>query len=236
MVGFIEPNRYQPRAKWRAKLDGWLQFPPPNVGNWQNDITLFWRRTQLEHMSLQDAWANVRMQPNNARSSLDPHSLDIGLIPPDLFSRVLARSRASVIDPNDNVADVIIDPEPTATAPDQDHTQVGFTAPNHYRPRVKWRAKLDNWLQFPPPNVGGWQNDITIYWRRTQLEHMSLQDAWANVRMSPNNARTSLDPTSVDRGLIPPDLFSRVLARSQAQGIDPNDNVADVDIHPEPTS
>src|SRR5436853_190455 len=112
MIGFTEPNRYQPRAHWRDKLDSWAQFPPPNVGGWQNDITLYWRWTTLEGESPTEAWTRLRMQPVNARTSLDPHSTDVGLIPPELFSHVLARSRATGIEPDDNVADVIIDAEP----------------------------------------------------------------------------------------------------------------------------
>jgi hypothetical protein len=40
----------------------------------------------------------------------------------------------------------------------------------------------------------------------------------------------------MDKGMIPPELFNHVLARSQATRIDPNDDVADVIIHPEPTA
>ena len=114
MVGYTPPNRYQPRAKWRDKLDSWVQNPPATAGSWQMDITLYWRWTTLQGMSLMDAWAQLRMHPNNAASSLHPNSIDRGLIPPDLFSYVLARSRATTVNPNDDVADVIIDPEPTA--------------------------------------------------------------------------------------------------------------------------
>jgi hypothetical protein len=189
--------------------------------------------TTRERLSLMDAWTQLRMSPNNATTSLDPTSVDRGLIPPELFSHVLARSRATIIDPNDDVADVIIDPEP-ATAVDEDKTPVGYTPPNVYRPRAKWRNKLDGWLQFPPPNAGSWQMDITFYWRWTTLQGMSLMDAWTRLRMAPNNAATSLNRNSTDIGLIPPELFSRVLARSQAPDIDPNDDVPDVVIHPEP--
>jgi hypothetical protein len=114
MVGYTPPNRYQPRANWRAKLDSWAQSGTPNAGSWQADITLYWRWTTLEGSSLMEAWTRLRMQPVNARSSLDPNSTDRGLIPPELFSRVLARSRAKAIDPNDNVADVIIEDPPKA--------------------------------------------------------------------------------------------------------------------------
>jgi hypothetical protein len=34
--------------------------------------------------------------------------------------------------------------------------------------------------------------------------------------MEPATAKSALDPTSATSGMIPPELFSRVLARSQA--------------------
>jgi len=238
MVGFAAPNRYQPRARWKDKLDGWVQNPPPNVGSWQVDICLYWRWRTLQGMSLFDARTQLRMHPNNAATSLHPSSVDRGLIPPELFSRVLARSQATTIDPTADVADVIIDPEPTtpAAAMAEDDVPIGFSPPNNYRPRAKWRNKLDGWVQFPPSPVGSWQADISLYWRWRTLQGMSVFDAWRQLRMSPNNAATSLHVNAVDRGLIPPELFSRVLARSRASTIDPNDDVADVVIHPEPTA
>ena len=235
MVGYSAPNRYQPRAKWKAKLDHWVQFPSGAAGSWQADIGLYWRWRTLQGTSLMDAWTQLKMSPNNAATSLHPHAADSGLIPPELFSRVLARSRATTVDPADNVADVIIDDEPAAAAAmDEDTTEVGFTPPNVYRPRAKWKAKLDQWVQFTPGAAGSWQVDISLYWRWRTLQGMSLIDAWTQLRMSSNNAATSLNRNSVDRGMIPPELFSHVLARSQATGIDPNDDVADVVIHPEP--
>ena len=181
-----------------------------------------------------DAWTQLKMQPNNAATSLHPHSVDTGLIPPELFSHVLARSRAMIIDPHDDVADVIVDPEST-TVTDTDPTAVGFTPPNIYRPRARWKNKLDQWVQFPTGAAGSWQVEISLYWRWRTLQGMSLMDAWTQLKMHPNNAATSLDRNSVDKGLVPPELFSHVLARSRATTINPDDDVADVDIHPEPT-
>ena len=235
MVGYTAPNRYQPRAKWKAKLDHWVQFPTGAAGSWQADISLYWRWRTLQGMSLMDAWTQLKMQPNNAATSLHPHSVDTGLIPPELFSRVLARSRATVVDPLDDVADVIIDAEPTAPAADTDTTEVGYTPPNVYRPRARWKDKLDQWVRFPTGAAGSWQADMSLYWRWRTLQGMSLMDAWTQLRMHPNNAATSLHRNSVDRGMIPPELFSRVLARSQASSINPADDIADVVIHPEPT-
>lgn len=112
----------------------------------------------------------------------------------------------------------------------------GSAAPNRYQPRAKWKAKLDGWVQFPSGAAGIWQADIGLYWRWRTLQGMSLMDAWTQLKMSPNNAATSLDRNAVDRGMIPPELFSHVLARSQATSIDPNDDVADVIVHPEPAA
>lgn len=238
MVGYTAPNRYQPRAKWRDKLDGWLRSPPTNAGSWQMDIYHYWNWTTKEGMSLQDAWTRLRMSPNNAETSLHPNAADTGLIPPELFSRVLARSRAQNVESDDAVAVVIVDPEPAgaAAAADEGEPEVGYTDPNEYRPRAKWKDKLDGWLRSPPGNAGSWQMDIYLYWRWTTKEGMSSQDAWAQLRMHPNNARTSLHRNSADKGLIPPELFSRVLARSRASTVNPNDDVAEVIVHPEPTA
>jgi hypothetical protein len=233
MVGFVEPNRYQPRAKWRDKLDMWVQHPPGNVGSWQVDITLYWRWTTLQGLSLEEAWEQLRMSVNNAKTSLHPDAADRGLIPPELFSRVLARSRAMGIHPNDNVDPVVLDPEPTP-APAPAGGPIGFTPPNRYRPRAKWRNRLDMWTQFPPGNVGNWQNDIAFYWRWTTQEGMTLEEAWERLRMHPNNAASSLHKDSVDRGLVPPELFSRVLARSQGTEMDPNEIVDPVVLEDEP--
>jgi hypothetical protein len=73
--------------------------------------------------------------------------------------------------------------------------------------------------------------DIMFYWRWTR-EGESLLEAWTRLHMSPNNARSALEHNAADRGLIPPELVGHVLARSQAQNIDPND-VADVVLIPE---
>jgi hypothetical protein len=236
MVGFTAPNRYQPRAKWKARLDQWVQFPAGAAGSWQADIGLYWRWRTLQGMSLMDSWTQLSMSPNNAATSLHPHAADTGMIPPELFSHVLARSFATGINPTDNIDDVIIDDEPTAPAMDPDTTEVGYTAPNIYRPRAGWKAKLDQWVQFSPGAAGSWQVEMSLYWRWRTLQGMSLMDAWTQLRMSPNNASTSLNRNSVDRGMIPPELFSHVLARSRASGINPTDDVAGVVIHPEPTA
>ena len=148
---------------------------------------------------------------------------------------MLARSGGTTVNPLDDATDAIVDPEPTAPAADADTTEVGYTPPNIYRPRARWQAKLDQWVQFPTGAAGSWQADMSLYWRWRTLQGMSLMDAWTQLKMQPNNAATSLNPHSADTGLIPPELFSHVLARSQASSINPTDDVAGVIIHPEPT-
>jgi hypothetical protein len=54
------------------------------------------------------------MTPTNAQHALTTSAPrfenDSGMIPPEIFSRVLARSRASGINPNDDVAGVVLEP------------------------------------------------------------------------------------------------------------------------------
>ena len=134
---------------------------------------------------------------------------------------MLARSRGQ-LDPNAVAAAAIVEPDPTPPPAPED----GFHAPNHYRPSPTWKAKLDGWLDNPPP--GAWQRDIHLYWRKVVRENQTPQEAWADLRMAINNARTALDRNSLDRGAIPPELFSRVLARSRAVGINADDDATDV--------
>ena len=115
MVGYTPPNRYQPRAGWQGRLTQWL--PPPPAASWQSDMIMYYLWRTNDHKTLMSAWTKLRMRPANARTALDPASgLDRGLIPPDIFSRVLARSRATSINPNDDVADVIVEDPPGATS------------------------------------------------------------------------------------------------------------------------
>jgi len=201
----------------------WVQFPPPNAGSWQNDIGIYWRRTTKEGRSLEEAWAELNMSSNNAETSLHPNSTDTGMIPPELFSRVLARSRG---EPNP-VANVILDQDPTPPPADED----GFHVPNRYKPSPGWKNKLDGWLDFPPS--GAWQRDITLYWRKVVKEGKSPIVAWTELQMAVNNANTALDRNSLDRGAIPPDLIGRLVARAQGS-TDPDDEV-EVILDPDPT-
>jgi hypothetical protein len=87
------------------------------------------------------------------------------------------------------------------------------------------------------PPAASWQSEMIMYYLSRKNDHMSLMGAWTKVRMTPANARTALDPASgLERGLIPPEIFSHVLARSRATTINPNDDVADVIIENPPSS
>jgi hypothetical protein len=223
MVGFVAPNRYQPRAGWKARLDSWVQFPVGAAGSWQSDIGIFWRRFTKEGQTLDQAWNGLNMSANNAATSLNPNSTDTGMIPPELFSRVLSRSRG---EPNP-VIDVILDPDPTPVPVVED----GFHAPDRYKPGAGWKGKLDTWLQFPP--AGAWQRDIAIYWRKIVEENKSSVEAWAELQMAVNNAVTALDRNSLDRGAIPPNLIGRLVAR--ARGSNNPTEEAEVILDPDPT-
>lgn len=103
-----------------------------------------------------------------------------------------------------------------------------FTAPNRYAPRSDWEHKL----RMMGPAPGTWQFDLVVYWQWRDTADRELQECWTSLRMTPQNAKKALltakPKPNNDSGLIPPEIFSRVLARSQAAGIDPNDNVANV--------
>jgi hypothetical protein len=223
MVGFTAPNRYQPRAGWRARLDSWVQFPVGAAGSWQADIGIYWRRTTREGKSLDEAWTGLNMSANNATTSLNPNSTDTGMIPPELFSRVLARSQGGA----GPVADVVLEPDPTPPPVQED----GFHEPNRYKPSAGWKGKLDTWLQFPP--AGAWQRDISLYWRKIVEEGKLSSVAWTELEMAVNNASTALNRNSLDRGVIPSDLIGRVVARARGSA-NPADE-ADVILDPDPT-
>jgi hypothetical protein len=233
MVGFTEPNRYEPRAGWRQTLAQWVQSPPGTAASWQHQISVYWHWRTLEGLSLGEAWEELGMEPATARAALDPASPDSGRIPSELFSRVLARSRASGIDPDDSGPAVDITPSPPTELPDT--PEVGFTLarpnpprPALYQPRAGWKGKLLN----PPINSAGWLAELHIYWRRRTKEHESLMQAWTDLRMHPTNAETALNQNLADRGSIPPELIGRVVARSEAEDIDPNDNVEGIILYP----
>lgn len=233
MVGFSEPNQYEPRAGWRQTLQEWAQSPPGDEASWQHQIAVYWRWRTVDGLWLKEAWEELGMEPAAAKAAL-ANSPDSGLIPPELFSRVLARSRANDVDPDDDVSNVVITPTPPTELPDA--PQVGYTPPNSnpprpalYQPRKDWKTKL----RTPPINSAGWLAELHIYWwtKRTQ-QHKSEQQAWTELNLHPTNADTALNPNLLDRGSIPPEIIGRVVARSQGN-TDPNAEVGGIILYPE---
>ena len=166
-----------------------------------------------------------------ARGELDPNAPDSGLIPPELFGRLLMRSQGSTT-PEDNITDVIITPTPATELPDR--VEVGYTPPEinpqHtavYQPRERWKSKL---LLNPPGNSAGWLAQLSIYQQRRTQQHQELAEAWAGLNFQPIDARNALERTNADRGSIPPELIGRVVARS---GLHPDQEADDIIIYPE---
>ena len=239
MVGFTEPNRYEPRAGWRQTLAQWVEESPGAADSWQQQIAVYWRWRTLDGLSLTDAWEELGMKPMAAKAAL-AQSTDSGLIPRELFSRVLARSRANVVSAGDNVANVIIAATPETELPD--YPEVGFTPerlspprPAFYQPRKGWKANLVKWIDFPPGFAGGFPVKLGFYWSMKTQEGKSVQEAWKDLQLDRNNAETSLNPDLEHRGSIPPELIGRVVARSRMDTFDPEPNVKGIILYPELT-
>jgi hypothetical protein len=233
MVGFTEPNQYEPRARWRETLEEWVKNPPTDEKSWQYKISRYWSWRTLQSLSLREAWKELRMEPAIAKLALDPASPDSGRIPRELFSRVLARSRATTIKPTDDVDPVIITKTPQGELPDE--VEDGFSLPPKYpraiyQPRSRWKIKLIN----PPGNQVGWLFELHLYRRMRTEGKMSLEEAWGELKMSVNNAGIAIHKDNVDRGAIPPELIGRVVARAQASTINPSNNVEGIFLYPEP--
>jgi hypothetical protein len=119
---FIPPNRYWPRPDWKQVLKmlggGFGNWPAP-VGSWQLDLVAYQQKRD-GGMPLLKAWSQAGMSIDNAKKSLMqalPAANNLsGLIPPEIFSRVLARTRASDVDPDDDAADAIVENSPAGAA------------------------------------------------------------------------------------------------------------------------
>lgn len=109
---FIAPNRYWARPDWEHVL---LHIGP-SPGTFEHDLVVYWQWRKHGGKSVQEAWTDLRMRPEIAKKALrkdDPLPNNTsGLVPPELFSRVLARSRATVIDPNDIAPDAVVEDPP----------------------------------------------------------------------------------------------------------------------------
>src|SRR5262245_18802789 len=102
----------------------------------------------------------------------------------------------------------------------------GFTAPKTYEPRPGWRRTLCDWSNEPAGGPGSWQQLISDYWGWRTVEGLFLLEAWKKLDMPRAAAIDALDRNSPDSGLIPPELFGRLLMRSQGSTT-PEDNIAD---------
>lgn len=226
MVGFTAPDQYEPHPEWRRSLADWVLIGPEGDETWKRQITDYWRGRTMEDVPLKNAWAGLGMSSADALKALVPDSpLDAGLIPPELFTRVLARSRG--------------EPDPSAVDPQPEKPETGLTSGNVYRTNKGWKVKLDRWVEDlpgnPGGNIGGWRADIRDFWSMKIKDGVPLKQAWTRKRMTRTNADTALERNSLDRGMIPPELITRVIARSRNEP-DPDDKVVTVIIYPPPTT
>lgn len=218
MVGFTEPKMYQPRPGWRLTLAQWVSEPPGAPDSWQHQIATYWRWRTLDGLTLREAWKELGMRPATAKAALDPAGSDRGLIPPEVFSRVLARSRSASVDPDDDVLDVDIAKTPPTELPDD--PEVGFTPaqsnpprPPLYQPRAGWKSALGN----PPGNSAGWLAQLFLYWQKRSKQKKTVDKAWEELRYDRVDARTALHRNLWDRGSIPPELIGHVVARARTE-------------------
>jgi hypothetical protein len=109
---YTPPNRYWATANWKLELRELKTTP----GTWEFDLQRYEERRQ-KGRTLMEAWTEVRMSVVNAKHALViycPNEWNhSSLIPPEIFSRVLARSMATHIDPNDDVP-VVLEDEPAS--------------------------------------------------------------------------------------------------------------------------
>jgi hypothetical protein len=112
VMPFTEPNRYWPRPDWKERLRS-TRGIGLRLDSWQAQLVLYWVWRASGRCPLRKAWTDLAMTPEHARMSLltdqPTPTNDSGLIPPEIFSRVLARSRATSVNPNDNVEHVILE-------------------------------------------------------------------------------------------------------------------------------
>ena len=226
MVGFTEPNQYEPRPGWRLALAQWLAAPPADAQSWQHFVTRYWSLRIHQSHSVREAWRAVRMEPALAKAALDPTSPDNGCVPHEVFSRVLARSRAEKIKDGDNVDPVAIAEPPAGELPDK--VEDGYSPTKYprpiYQPRVRWMQKL----VAIGGNQTGWLADLHLYWRARTEGGMSVTEAWDKVGMKKGNAEIAILDVNTERGAIPPELIGRVVARATGQA------APDILLYPEP--
>ena len=93
-----------------------------------------------------------------------------------------------------------------------------YTPPNRYWAIANWRLEL---LRLNP-NPGSWEFDLQKY-QTLRDEGCPLIDSWTKVNMSitnAQNARVLYCPNEWNHSsLIPPEIFSHLLARSMGKSI-----------------
>lgn len=222
------PPRYAARADWQHKIVN--GGGGGNVNSWVVDIINYWTWRSPPHpQTLDEAWQRLRMTRDHAGNTFSTQpplpTNDVGLAPPEVASRIFARSLANSVDP---ATDTLLDLDPPIPVTMVNETR-SFTPPR-YSPRADWQARL---LDLDP-GAGTWQADLARYWN-LRMAGQSEPEAWRAVAMSPANARLALVTAPVadgnDSGLIPcivdgpgrDTVARRVLARSVSTEIDPDD-------------
>jgi hypothetical protein len=234
------PPSYAARYDWENKLEN----PPGNATQgWQVELAhyLRWRKTGdittgFQRLSLEEAWARLKLSQDNAKNALSTgpvrNNNAVGSAPPEIASRVFARSVAKDIDPRDDYPDLRLKDDITSLTTEER----SFVRPS-YRARPDWRQRLESM----DPDTDSWQADLVRYWT-LRASGTKEEEAWAAVAMTPDNARLALsppDPTN-DSGLIPcvptgqqkDTVARRVFARSMAKTIDSTDIYNDLDLEP----
>jgi hypothetical protein len=220
------PPRYAPRDDWREVLRSGGGVGNI-VSNWQTDMLMYFKFTEDDHESPQEAWTRLDMTHDHATKALSTEpprpNNSAGLIPPAIAALVFARALAKSGDPLP-VVSLNLDHSIRVS---MDATEASFKRPR-YRPQRDWQQRLLSM----DPDVGSWQADLAKYWRLRIEGKKTEEQAWEEVGMTPQNARMALieDEGDPDAGLIPclPEhgvdtVARRVLARSAANKIDEDD-------------
>lgn len=219
------PPHYAPRDDWETVL--------PNIGtgnsvnSWVFDMLVYLQLTTPPRpLPPPAAWRRMRMPRDHARAALSqarqPPRPDnsSGLVPTVIITRLFARALAESVDAD---AEAAVEPG-RPIRPTMPNETRAFTPPR-YRPRPDWQVRLEHMNA----EEGTWQHDLARYWK-LRLAGRSERAAWSDVAMTPANARMALEEQDADdAGLIPSlpgdqeTVARRVLARSVATNIDPND-------------
>lgn len=108
---FIPPNRYAPRPAWAQVLTS----IGPKMHTPEFDLVAYWQwRTLPTPRPIDQAWADLRMTVETAKKALamstkEPDAVNMSsIIPPEIFSRLLARARGST-NPSEIADDAVLE-------------------------------------------------------------------------------------------------------------------------------